>query len=569
MAVPEKLHYLLELKYFFPLKDFESVAKLFKNELESPDPNLAILSLVFGFMEHHLTDKSLLKKNAILDDRRQGTSDEGFPVLEFAVLYSMYETYLKLIDQKFGIVLEADRTFLCDTDASTKAAFSTREKVKAVADFVWSQLSTSYFKDRPHIQSIYSFLNGKRLDCFGVALLVVATAQCIGYNDIHLVLSEDHAWISFGAGNKETAEVTWHGKRDGVKRGSPISQDSLVGFSKDWLYLGGNGMQCDRFMEVAAVVSAMNPGIDAKTDSEKLSTLQQDLLWLLFNGGHLDKYPMAICNLADLEEIKATRKSPTLEELYEKAIGIAELEYDGCHVYPYTYYGGYLFRKELYSKATICWKNAALVAARYTHSREDEELYKEFSEIANTFFPEIVKYCRNLKTKSNSDAPESEYFASEENLTNIIKFFDGICLWEEGGSTTVVHAEWAKNFLKLLNSFSFEIRTLCLKSSLEGGSNPEELSSRGLLILQSEKMKLMQESLCQEKINTSVINLHLTSRVGLVADGKLNAKRGSGKFSAALLSQYSIVFIRELECFAEVQNKRGKAKNRYILYVVF
>ena len=121
----------------------------------------------------------------------------------------------------------------------------------------------------------YDQFLGKRLDCFGVAMLVVATAQCIGYNDIHLVLSEDHAWISFGDGNKETAEVTWHGKRDGVKRGSPISQDSLVGFSKDWLYLGGNGMQCDRFMEVAAVVSAMNPGIDAKTDSEKLSRLQR------------------------------------------------------------------------------------------------------------------------------------------------------------------------------------------------------------------------------------------------------------------------------------------------------
>ena len=162
MAVPEKLHYLLKLQDFFPLKDFESVAKLFKNELESQDPNLAVLSLVFGFMEHQLTDKSLLKKNAIFDDnRQQGTCDEGFPVLEFAVLNRMYETYLNLIDQKFENVLEADRMFLCDTDARTKTAFSTREKVKAVADFVWSQLSTSYFKDRPHIQSVHSFLNGK------------------------------------------------------------------------------------------------------------------------------------------------------------------------------------------------------------------------------------------------------------------------------------------------------------------------------------------------------------------------------------------------------------------------
>ena len=79
---------------------------------------------------------------------------------------------------------------------------------------------------------------------------------------------------------------------------------------------------------------------------------------------------MAVCNLADLEEIEATRITPSLEELFEKAIEIAELEYDGCHVYPYTYYGGYLFRKGLYSKATICWKNAALVVARYVKNHE-------------------------------------------------------------------------------------------------------------------------------------------------------------------------------------------------------
>ena len=95
----------------------------------------------------------------------------------------------------------------------------------------------------------------------------------------------------------------------------------------------------------------------------------------------------------------------------------------------------------------------------------------------------------------------------------------------------MVHAEWAKNFLKLLNSFSFETRMHCLRSSLEGDSDPEELSKKGSLFLQSEKMKLMQESLCQEKINTSVINLHLTSRVGLVADTKLNAKRGNDMFN--------------------------------------
>lgn len=73
---------------------------------------------------------------------------------------------------------------------------------------------------------------------------------------------------------------------------------------------------------------------------------------------------MAICNLADLEEIEESRRSPTIDELYQKAITIAEMEYEGCHVYPYTYYGGFLHRQGRYSQATEQWKQAAIVASR-------------------------------------------------------------------------------------------------------------------------------------------------------------------------------------------------------------
>ena len=49
------------------------------------------------------------------------------------------------------------------------------------------------------------------MDCFGVALGVVAACQVLGYNDVHLALSEDHAWVVYGVNGTETAEVTWHG----------------------------------------------------------------------------------------------------------------------------------------------------------------------------------------------------------------------------------------------------------------------------------------------------------------------------------------------------------------------
>ena len=49
------------------------------------------------------------------------------------------------------------------------------------------------------------------MDCFGVAFGVVAACQVLGMNDVHLALSEDHAWVTYGEDNQETAEVTWHG----------------------------------------------------------------------------------------------------------------------------------------------------------------------------------------------------------------------------------------------------------------------------------------------------------------------------------------------------------------------
>jgi menin len=53
---------------------------------------------------------------------------------------------------------------------------------------------------------------GNKLDCFGVAFGVVAACQVLGFNDVHLALSEDHAWVIFGENGEDTAEVTWHGK---------------------------------------------------------------------------------------------------------------------------------------------------------------------------------------------------------------------------------------------------------------------------------------------------------------------------------------------------------------------
>lgn len=59
---------------------------------------------------------------------------------------------------------------------------------------------------------ICNLSSGNKLDCFGVSFAVVAACQILGIDDVHLALSEDHAWVVFGENGQETAEVTWHGR---------------------------------------------------------------------------------------------------------------------------------------------------------------------------------------------------------------------------------------------------------------------------------------------------------------------------------------------------------------------
>lgn len=124
-----------------------------------------------------------------------------------------------------------------------------------------------------------------------MAFAVVASCQLLEVPHVHLALSEDHAWVVFGAEGTETAEVTWHGKGNEDKRGQPVDIHKA---KTSWLYLAGQPVVCDRHMEVAALVSSINPAVSANVDSVECGVLQQELLWLLYDQGHLSKYPMAL-----------------------------------------------------------------------------------------------------------------------------------------------------------------------------------------------------------------------------------------------------------------------------------
>lgn len=159
---------------YFPLKTIENVVNLFRAELENEqeEPDLTLLSLVAGIIENFLaTDQKI----------------EEFPIINFADINSLYKKFQGIL----GSVEPAT-----GTGKNTKNTFATREIIKKVSDIIWNSLVRWNKKsDRAHLQSLYTFLNGNKLDCFGTAFAVVAGCQLLGYKDVHLAISEDHVWV--------------------------------------------------------------------------------------------------------------------------------------------------------------------------------------------------------------------------------------------------------------------------------------------------------------------------------------------------------------------------------------
>lgn len=162
--------------------------------------------------------------------------------------------------------------------------------------------------------------------------------------------------------------------------------------SHSWLYLSGNPVMCDRFAEVGAIVSSINPSLSITSACLEVAELQQRLLWLLYDMHYLEKYPMGIGCLGELEEVAATETRKSCIQLYQEAIEVARNQYKNHHVYPYTYLGGYHYRQKQYKEAFAAWADAGSVIRLYDYnSRDDEEIYKEFLDIANELIPQIMK----------------------------------------------------------------------------------------------------------------------------------------------------------------------------------
>ncbi|XP_014212070.1 menin [Copidosoma floridanum] len=440
---------LEEDKGVFPITNISSVVQIFQNQLETcAEPDLALLSILVGAVENTLTcNRNFVTEEAAAYD------EPKLPPVELGMIETMYSKFSSVI--KNSVDLKVYNT-----------KYATRELVKRVSDVIWNSLSRSYYKDRAHLQSLYCYLTCNKLDCFGVAFAVVAGCQILGFNDVHLALSEDHAWVVFGENGDETVEVTWHGKGNEDKRGQPV--DSGVA-SKSWVYVNGHAVVCDRAMEVATIVSAINPSFSATSDAVEVALLQQELLWLLYDLGHLTKYPMGLGNLGELEEAAPTPGRCPAIHLFQEAVQSARKYYDNSHVYPYTYLGGYLYRHGLHVNALASWADAADALRKYNFSRDDGEIYKELLEIANELIPHTVRADEHLLRQPRC-------------FGYLLRFYDGICQWEEGANTPVLHIGWARPLVNTISKFDASIRAQVVidcyeEDKLSEGTSDESLNN--------------------------------------------------------------------------------------------
>jgi menin len=108
----------------------------------------------------------------------------------------------------------------------------------------------------------------------------------------------------------------------------------------------------------------------------------------------------------------------------------------------------------------------------YNYNREDEEIYKEFLEIANELIPHVVKLMSNDGVQFKLCLERVPFLQDPECYSLLLKFYDGICEWEEGSSTPVLHIGWAKQFAYSLSKFDPKVRSRIV-IEIEGGADED------------------------------------------------------------------------------------------------
>lgn len=161
-----------EEKKLFPLVRVSSVVSLFRSVLNrTSEPDLALFSIIIGYIENTLTSSQQILSatgkastahinselvddidNTVAINDAQSTTIDDFPAVELNVIEALHA--------KFRAVIKSS----VDLHSYGSPQYATREIVKKVSDVIWNTLTRSYYKDRAHLSSIYSYLTGKYTD---------------------------------------------------------------------------------------------------------------------------------------------------------------------------------------------------------------------------------------------------------------------------------------------------------------------------------------------------------------------------------------------------------------------
>ncbi|KAG7370557.1 Menin domain family protein [Nitzschia inconspicua] len=489
---------------------------------------LATWSCIFGYCEALATHKDPLRRFDLfpvpIDALRRLVQEEFVPLIKSAVEMLPDATVRSTITKTNDNILSIQRV-----------QNQHRERVQGISNAIWQNtLPKANIKDELHANSVYICLRGKAvdkksLDCFGAAVTTIAALLILG-NDSqqeeyrvqsYLTLSEDHAYerhevVSKVVDNQHdnvsivtgTCEVAIPGTTNLAKskRGREISftleNNNDAGDDKpnqrivpenSWLYMAKNPVVCKTLpMALVAIVGNMNPTIEMPSSANKpilasgqLYDMKRDLLWILYDRGHMKEFPFGILELGDCEEHRETSRgkeeielssldfipqyqqkssssyNPPItitrnEQLLLEAIQINRSVFQEGQVYPYFYAahfhknaGKELGHEEEYRlvEAMHLYSRAAYVASRYPYHIGCMQLNKHMTSAAVLISDDMMTVEEESNGRNNrKKVPRSWHYTANAVAfgTWLVGFYDSLLYWEEtSGENT--------NFVEILN----------------------------------------------------------------------------------------------------------------------
>lgn len=149
-----------------------------------------------------------------------------------------------------------------------------------------------------------------------------------------------------------------------------------------------------------------------------------------------------------------------------------------------------------------------LIFFRYNYTRDDEEIYKEVMEIANELIPHIMKVVSGHSAHSILKDPEC--------FAHLLRFYDGICQWEEGSQTPVLHIGWAKPLVNTISKFDSQVRgQLIITSEVESAEDDENCNNvstlKGIVATTGDEQKVGNDWL---NLNTNLAKIEDSAESG-------------------------------------------------------